>query len=74
MLLCLPGKNLYENFDIGTVFYRRDLLSQTNESATQGMAYVRAMCRGSDSVSVVEDVGGLTTVAIAAHEMAHRYK
>ncbi|CAD5231895.1 unnamed protein product [Bursaphelenchus xylophilus] len=64
-------KALIPQHDHAIVFTRRDLLSQNNESATQGMAYVRAMCRESDSVSVVEDVGGITTVAIAAHEMAH---
>uniref|UniRef100_A0A1I8C117 Peptidase M12B domain-containing protein n=1 Tax=Meloidogyne hapla TaxID=6305 RepID=A0A1I8C117_MELHA len=37
-----------------------DLLSHRNDSSTQGMAYVRAMCRGYDSVSIV-----------AAHELAH---
>jgi hypothetical protein len=60
-------------------------LSQANESSTQGLAYVRAMCRGSDSSSIIEDVGGmlnnypfkllnlgLTTATIAAHEMMHR--
>lgn len=35
------------------------------------MAYVRAMCRGADSASVVEDIGGLATAVVAAHEMAH---
>ncbi|KAI6241964.1 ADAM family mig-17 [Aphelenchoides fujianensis] len=35
------------------------------------MAYVRAMCRGPDSTSVVEDVGGFATAVIAAHELAH---
>ncbi|CAD5224494.1 unnamed protein product [Bursaphelenchus okinawaensis] len=64
-------KAVLPKYDHAIVFTRRDLMSQNNESATQGMAYVRAMCRGEDSVSVVEDVGGLTTVAIAAHEMAH---
>nr|CAD2183625.1 unnamed protein product [Meloidogyne enterolobii] len=29
-----------------------DLLSHRNDSSTQGMAYVRAICRGYDSVSV----------------------
>lgn len=37
------------------------------------MAYVRAMCRNTDSVSVVEDIGGLTTSIIAAHELIHRF-
>uniref|UniRef100_A0A914LXS4 Peptidase M12B domain-containing protein n=1 Tax=Meloidogyne incognita TaxID=6306 RepID=A0A914LXS4_MELIC len=37
-----------------------DLLSHRNDSSTQGMAYVRAICRGYDSVSIV-----------AAHELAH---
>uniref|UniRef100_A0A915EHQ0 Peptidase M12B domain-containing protein n=1 Tax=Ditylenchus dipsaci TaxID=166011 RepID=A0A915EHQ0_9BILA len=53
------------------VFTRLDLLSQANDSATQGMAYVGAMCMGTDSASVVEDVGGLSSAAIAAHEMVH---
>lgn len=53
--------------------FRYDLLTHSNESATQGMAYVRAMCRGSDSASVVEDIGGLTTAIIAAHEIIHRF-
>jgi hypothetical protein len=34
------------------VCHFQDLLSQLNDSSTQGMAYVRAMCRRSDSVSV----------------------
>ncbi|KAK0414322.1 hypothetical protein QR680_007265 [Steinernema hermaphroditum] len=48
-----------------------DLLSSRNDSATQGMAYVGAMCALGDSSSVVEDIGGLTTAVIAAHELAH---
>lgn len=38
---------------------RMDLLSSTGSSATQGMAYVGAMCRGGESSSLVEDVGGM---------------
>lgn len=38
------------------------------------MAYVKAMCRGPNSISVIEDVGGLSTSTIAAHEIAHRFK
>ncbi|KAL3085361.1 hypothetical protein niasHS_010430 [Heterodera schachtii] len=70
------------------VLTRMDLISQRNDSATQGMAYVRAICRGADSVSVesslawqwvidpshisvVEDVGGLSTATVAAHELSH---
>ncbi|TKR88502.1 hypothetical protein L596_012732 [Steinernema carpocapsae] len=48
-----------------------DLLSSNNNSATQGMAYVGAMCVLGDSSSVVEDIGGLTTAVIAVHELAH---
>jgi hypothetical protein len=29
------------------------------------------MCTGADSSSIIEDVGGLTTAAISAHEMIH---
>uniref|UniRef100_A0A183BK51 Spindle pole body component n=1 Tax=Globodera pallida TaxID=36090 RepID=A0A183BK51_GLOPA len=36
------------------VLTRMDLISQRNDSATQGMAYVRAICRGADSVSTSE--------------------
>ncbi|KAI3413695.1 hypothetical protein GPALN_011179 [Globodera pallida] len=38
------------------VLTRMDLISQRNDSATQGMAYVRAICRGADSVSVGREV------------------
>uniref|UniRef100_A0A914D9D6 Peptidase M12B domain-containing protein n=1 Tax=Acrobeloides nanus TaxID=290746 RepID=A0A914D9D6_9BILA len=48
-----------------------DLLSAKNESSTQGMAYVKAMCREGESTSIIEDIGGLTTSAIIAHELAH---
>lgn len=37
------------------------------------MAYVGAMCRVAESASVVEDIGGMATAVIAAHELAHRY-
>lgn len=37
------------------------------------MTYVKAMCRGPDSISVIEDVGGLSTTTITAHEIAHRF-
>lgn len=53
--------------------FRYDLLTENNDSPTQGMAYVRSMCRGADSASVVEDIGGLTTALIAAHEIVHRF-
>ncbi|KAI6199854.1 ADAM family mig-17 [Aphelenchoides besseyi] len=65
------NSNLIPKRDYTIVITRRDLLSQLNESSTQGMAYVRAMCRGPDSASIVEDVGGFATAAIAAHEMGH---
>lgn len=52
--------------------FRLDLLSTTGNSNTQGIAYVGAMCRGGESSAVVEDVGGMATAIVAAHEMAHR--
>ncbi|KAI6189845.1 ADAM family mig-17 [Aphelenchoides bicaudatus] len=64
--------DLLPKHDHALVVTGRDLLSQANETSTQGLAYVRAMCRGPDSSSIVEDVGGLTTATIAAHEMMHR--
>ncbi|KAM3717348.1 Metalloprotease mig-17 [Dirofilaria immitis] len=40
-------------------------------TSTQGMAYVGVMCRIPESASVVEDIGGMATAVIAAHELAH---
>lgn len=37
-----------------------------------GIAFVGRICRPGDSLSVVEDVGVMATVAIAGHELAHR--
>ncbi|CAG9539327.1 unnamed protein product [Cercopithifilaria johnstoni] len=54
-----------------TVLTKIDLLSPKGDSSTQGMAYVGAMCRVAESASVVEDIGGMTTAVIAAHELAH---
>ncbi|KAI1723296.1 reprolysin (M12B) family zinc metalloprotease domain-containing protein [Ditylenchus destructor] len=65
------NKRILPAYEHVIVITRYDLMSQNNDSATQGMAYVGAMCSGSNSASVVEDVGGLSTVVIAAHEMAH---
>jgi len=48
-----------------------DLLSPTGASATQGMGFVQKMCDSHESVSVVEDIGALTTSTIAAHEIGH---
>lgn len=60
--------------DLGyTLTYRFDLLTPKGDSSTQGMAYVGAMCRNSESASVVEDIGAMATAMIAAHELAHRY-
>ncbi|EFO28118.1 hypothetical protein LOAG_00377 [Loa loa] len=53
------------------VLTRIDLLSSKGDSNTQGMAYVGAMCRVTESASVVEDIGGMATAVIAAHELAH---
>ncbi|VDK84686.1 unnamed protein product [Litomosoides sigmodontis] len=53
------------------VLTRVDLLSSKGESNIQGMAYVGAMCRVAESASVVEDIGGMATAVIAAHELAH---
>uniref|UniRef100_A0A0R3RX04 Peptidase M12B domain-containing protein n=1 Tax=Elaeophora elaphi TaxID=1147741 RepID=A0A0R3RX04_9BILA len=53
------------------VLTRIDLLSAKGDSSTQGMAYVGAMCRVAESASVVEDIGGMATAVIAAHELAH---
>ncbi|KAK6108204.1 Reprolysin (M12B) zinc metalloprotease family protein [Brugia pahangi] len=53
------------------VLTRIDLLSSKGDSSTQGMAYVGAMCRVTESASVVEDIGGMATAVIAAHELAH---
>uniref|UniRef100_A0A915PNK6 Peptidase M12B domain-containing protein n=1 Tax=Setaria digitata TaxID=48799 RepID=A0A915PNK6_9BILA len=54
-----------------TSLHRIDLLSSKGDSGTQGMAYVGAMCRVTESASVVEDIGGMATAVIAAHELAH---
>ncbi|OZC09718.1 hypothetical protein X798_03121 [Onchocerca flexuosa] len=53
------------------VLTRIDLLSSKGDSSTQGMAYVGVMCRVPESASVVEDIGGMATAVIAAHELAH---
>lgn len=39
----------------------------------QGMGYIGTMCKVGESVSVVEDIGAMTTVTIVAHELFHRY-
>ncbi len=66
------GESLPNPFHHVLVITKLDLLSQkNNDSSTQGMAYVRSMCRGAESASVVEDIGGLATSAIAAHELVH---
>ncbi|KHN78009.1 ADAM family mig-17 [Toxocara canis] len=57
--------------DHAIVITKFDLLSPKGDSSTQGMAYVGAMCRGSQSASVVEDIGAMATAMIAAHELAH---
>uniref|UniRef100_A0AC35FLB9 Peptidase M12B domain-containing protein n=1 Tax=Panagrolaimus sp. PS1159 TaxID=55785 RepID=A0AC35FLB9_9BILA len=48
-----------------------DLLSPNGASSTQGMGFVGKMCDKSESISVVEDIGALTTAAIASHELGH---
>uniref|UniRef100_A0A1I7XXW1 Peptidase M12B domain-containing protein n=1 Tax=Steinernema glaseri TaxID=37863 RepID=A0A1I7XXW1_9BILA len=63
--------HLLPSHDHVVLITKFDLLSSRNDSATQGMAYVGAMCVLGDSSSVVEDIGGLTTAVIAAHEIAH---
>jgi len=37
-----------------------------------GIAFVGRVCKISESVSLVEDVGVMATVAIMGHELAHR--
>ncbi|KAL3985298.1 Reprolysin (M12B) zinc metalloprotease family protein [Acanthocheilonema viteae] len=53
------------------VLTRIDLLSPRGDSSTQGMAYIGVMCHVAESASVVEDIGGMATAVIAAHELAH---
>lgn len=36
------------------------------------MAYVGTMCHIGDSVSIVEDIGGMATAIVAIHEIVHR--
>ncbi|VBB26527.1 unnamed protein product [Acanthocheilonema viteae] len=55
------------------VLTRIDLLSPRGDSSTQGMAYIGVMCHVAESASVVEDIGGMATAVIAAHELAHRH-
>lgn len=52
---------------------RHDLLSTAGNSGTQGMAYVGNICEKSGSASIIEDVGGMATSVIAAHEIIHRF-
>uniref|UniRef100_A0A7E4VHQ8 Peptidase M12B domain-containing protein n=1 Tax=Panagrellus redivivus TaxID=6233 RepID=A0A7E4VHQ8_PANRE len=47
-----------------------DLIADNGDSGTQGLAYVANAC-GLAPISVVEDVGGLTTAKIACHEIGH---
>lgn len=47
-------------------------MQRENDSSTQGMAYIGSMCNLGDSASLVEDVGGMATAVIVAHELAHR--
>uniref|UniRef100_A0A914HEV8 Peptidase M12B domain-containing protein n=1 Tax=Globodera rostochiensis TaxID=31243 RepID=A0A914HEV8_GLORO len=70
------SEGLLPEHDHVMVLTRMDLISQRNDSATQGMAYVRAICRGADSVSVGREVirfGGVEagTATVAAHELSH---
>ncbi|VDM50169.1 unnamed protein product, partial [Toxocara canis] len=67
----LMRTNKSENDTYSDNSTRFDLLSPKGDSSTQGMAYVGAMCRGSQSASVVEDIGAMATAMIAAHELAH---
>ncbi|VDN58856.1 unnamed protein product [Dracunculus medinensis] len=48
-----------------------DLLASKGDSSTQGMAYVGTMCHIGDSVSIVEDIGGMATAIVAIHEIVH---
>uniref|UniRef100_A0AC35TV53 Peptidase M12B domain-containing protein n=1 Tax=Rhabditophanes sp. KR3021 TaxID=114890 RepID=A0AC35TV53_9BILA len=64
-------KNDLPKHDHAILLTKFDLLSAKGESSTQGMAYVGAMCRSDESTSVVEDIGGLSTAMIAAHEIGH---
>uniref|UniRef100_A0A915BT61 Peptidase M12B domain-containing protein n=1 Tax=Parascaris univalens TaxID=6257 RepID=A0A915BT61_PARUN len=57
--------------DHAIILTKFDLLTPKGDSSTQGMAYVGAMCRNSESASVVEDIGAMATAMIAAHELAH---
>lgn len=52
--------------------FRYDL-SRFADNNAQGIAYVRSICKVGESVSMVEDVGAMATVAVAGHELAHRY-
>ncbi|CAJ0590464.1 unnamed protein product [Cylicocyclus nassatus] len=57
--------------DYAILITKFDLVSPRGESATQGMAYVGNICQGSESASIVEDVGAAATALIAAHELGH---
>ncbi|KAF8386858.1 mig-17, partial [Pristionchus pacificus] len=63
--------DLFPVHDHAIMLTKFDLLTTAGDSATQGIAYVRQMCRPGESSSVIEDVGGMATAVIAAHELVH---
>lgn len=65
----IPGK---EELLFLTVTLCRYDLSRFGDNNAQGIAYVRSICKIGESVSMVEDVGAMATVAVAGHELAHR--
>ncbi|VDP22865.1 unnamed protein product, partial [Soboliphyme baturini] len=36
-----------------------------------GIAYIKSICKIGESISLVEDLGGMATAAVAGHELAH---